>query len=176
MAAGGADAADPTGRRPARHGLWIDPEQTGNLSGSEESIAVLHLMCLSSGLVLSSALAGPQPDVYTLRAPASAFDLRKLRCEQKFRAVVNVRSLSVTKLGRNCIFWREESPHDHGAQSGSQCATDPPGRSRTHFRSHSRASSGPAAWAAVTSIGRRAWPARASISGGVHAGYRWDSD
>jgi len=113
MAAGGTDTADPTGRSPARDGLWIDPKQAGNLSGCEESVTVLHLMCLSSGRVLSSAFAGPQPDVYTLRAPASAFDPRKLRSEQKFRVVVNVRLLSVTKLTRNCIFWRDESRVDH---------------------------------------------------------------
>ena len=49
MAAGGADAADPTGCRPARHGLRIDPKQTGNLSGCQEAVTVLHLLCLSFG-------------------------------------------------------------------------------------------------------------------------------
>ena len=55
VAAGGPDAADTTGRRPARDGLGIDPKQAGNLSGCEESITVLHVVCLSSGRVLSCA-------------------------------------------------------------------------------------------------------------------------
>src|SRR5450432_2812269 len=62
-----------------------------------------------------------------VRVPTSAFDPGKLRCEQKFWVVVNVRSLSVTKLSRSCRFWREGSPHDHGARSAWQSVTEPDG-------------------------------------------------
>jgi hypothetical protein len=44
MAPWRADAPDPAGRRPARHGLRIDPEQVGNLSGCEEAVTVFHVV------------------------------------------------------------------------------------------------------------------------------------